>query len=115
MHINNLIKITTLFLLFILFSVPISLAGFNRSNTDAVDSLLFYFFDLRDRESFIQLTNTDFENVIVHVQIFDVSNNCNENNFFDTYTGNDTHVYDLRNILTNDNNPSGVVLPDGAY
>ena len=48
-------------------------------------------------------------------KIFDVSNNCNENNFFDVYTPNDTHVYNLRNIETNDGNPSGVVLPEGAY
>jgi len=115
MLLNKLLKISALLLISLFLFTPISFAGFNRSNTDAVDSLLFYFFDLRDRESFIQLTNADFENVIVHVQIFDVSNNCNENNFFDAYTGNDTHVYDLRNILTNDNNPSGVVLPDGAY
>jgi len=51
----------------------------------------------------------------VHVQIFDVGNNCNENNFFDTYTLADTHIYNLRNILTNDGNPSGVLLPDDSY
>ncbi len=39
----------------------------------------------------------------------------NENNFFDLYTPNDTHVYNLRDILTNDGDDSGVVLPDGAY
>ena len=86
--------------------------------TDSADSgLLTGFFDLRDRESFIQVTNVDPEvpNLIVHVQIFDVSNDCNENNFFDTYTLNDTHIYNLRNILTNDGNPSGVVLPDDSY
>jgi len=51
----------------------------------------------------------------LHIQIFDVSNNCNENNFFDAYTPNDTHVYNLRDVLTNDGNPSGVALPDNAY
>lgn len=75
------------------------------------------FFDLRERESFIQVTNTDVDpaGLTVHVQIFNVGNNCNENNFFDTYTITDTHTYDLRNILTNNGNPSGVVLPDDAY
>ena len=44
-----------------------------------------------------------------------MNDNCNENNFFDAYTPNDTHVYYIRDILTNDGNPSGVVLPDDAY
>jgi len=48
-------------------------------------------------------------------QIFNVANDCNENNFFDFYTPFDTHVYNLRDIITNDGNPSGVVLPDDAY
>ena len=30
---------------------------------------------------------------LAHIQIFDVSNNCSENDFFDVYTPNDTHVY----------------------
>ncbi len=70
---------------------------------------------MRDRESFVQVTNVDSIDGTVHVQIFDVSNNCNENNFFDTYTPNDTHVYNMRDIQTNNGNPSGVLLPQGAY
>ncbi len=73
------------------------------------------FFDLRDRESFVQITNTSSGPVTLHVQVFNVGQNCNENDFFDAYTVNDTHTYDLRNILTNDANPSGVVLPGDAY
>ncbi len=83
------------------------------------DAALFYFFDLRERETFIQLTYSDpfgaGLNPIAHVQIFDVGNNCNENDFFDNYTINDTHVYNMRDIQTNDGNPSGVVLPEGSY
>ncbi len=86
-------------------------------------SSLTYIFDLRERETFIQLTipdtrgfaQGDADGSLAHVQIFDVSNNCNENNFTDAYTINDTHVYNMRDIQTNDGNPSGVVLPDGAY
>jgi len=88
------------------------------SNVESLKTMvpaLFSFFDLRDRESFVQFTNIDSINAAVHVQIFDVSNNCNENNFFDTYTPNDTHVYNMRDIQTNDGNLSGVILPDGAY
>ena len=78
-------------------------------------TFFIHFFDLRDRESFVQVTNIDSDNATVHVQIWDVSNNCNENNFFDNYTPADTHVYNLRDITTNDSNPSGVILPTGAY
>jgi len=95
-------------------------------NTDSIEpsdpfSLsLFYVFDLRDRETFIQFTyNQNFKGNSLpsqaHIQIFDVSNNCNENNFFDVYTINDTHVYNMRDLQTNDGHPSGVVLSDGAY
>ena len=89
------------------------------TNSSISPSSLFYIFDLRERETFIQLTYPDAVQTglpaIAHIQIFDVSNNCNENNFFDGYTVNDTHVYNMRDIQTNDGNPSGVVLPDGAY
>ncbi len=76
---------------------------------------LYSVVDLRDRESFVQVTNQDANPVTVHVQVFDVSNLCNENNFFDVYTGNDTHVYNMRNITTNDGKPAGFVLPENAY
>jgi len=87
------------------------------SETDGGDFQLIAFFDLRDRETFVQVTNTDSAHgsATVHVQIFTVNDLCNENNFFDAYTVNDTHVYDLRNIVTNDGNPSGVVLAENAY
>lgn len=74
---------------------------------------------MRDRETFIQFTYPDSLGIGLpsnaHVQIFDVNNNCNENDFFDTYTVSDTHTYNMRDIQTNDGNPAGVVLPDNAY
>jgi len=98
---------------------------FDVSETDSSDDTLVFFFDLRDRETYIQLTHTDTDfspapftpgsSLTMHIQIFDVSNNCNENDFFDVYTPLDTHVYNMRDIQTNDGNPSGVVLPDNAY
>jgi len=84
-------------------------------DSDTPDRMLFGFFDLRDRESFIQVTNLDTSNTVLHIQIFNVDDNCNENNFFDVYTPNDTHVYNISDIQTNDGNPSGVILPNGAY
>ena len=120
----------SLFLLlffFILVIHPLNLrAGgdvvFPLPDTDAINDVttrtaaIFYVFDLRDRETYIQFTFPDVSaNGIAHIQIFDVSNNCNENDFFDNYTPNDTHTYNMRDILTNDGNPSGVALPDGSY
>ncbi len=83
--------------------------------TDSAKFVQVSFFDLRDRESYVQVTNTSTAPKVLHVQIFDVNNDCNENNFFDDYTGKDTHVYNMRDILTNDGDDSGVQLADGAY
>ena len=85
------------------------------TETDHGDFQLTGFFDLRDRESYIQITNSGATAQTVHIQIFNVGNLCNENNFFDLYTPSDTHTYNLRDIITNDGNPSGVVLPSDAY
>ena len=121
-------SIFVLFFALALFFIPLKnvfadsdVAFITIPDTDGVsdDSHLFYFFDLRERETFIQLSHIDPQNTgssaTAHIQIWDVSNNCNENNFFDQYTVNDTHVYNIRDIQTNDGSPSGVVLPDGAY
>ena len=83
--------------------------------TDQSSYVLAAPFDLRDRESYLQLTNIAPENNTLHIQIYNVGNLCNENNFFDVYTPNDTHIYNLRDIITNDGNPSGVDLPEDAY
>lgn len=98
---------------------------FQFAETDVSSGSLYSFFDLRDRETYVQVTNTanpNFANAVnvsgditVHVQIFNVDDNCNENNFFDTLTPNDTHIYNIRDIQTNNGSPSGVVLPGNAY
>lgn len=108
-----------LFFAFALCFIPIKNvfagASFDTVETDTANRKMFGFFDLRDRESFIQITNVSTQAHNIHIQIFDVSNNCNENDFFDIYTPNDTHTYNLREIISNDGSPSGVVLPDDAY
>ena len=120
----NLQRVLIIFLSLFVFSVVNvyeSKAGFDvpipdsDSNNDDENYGMTAFFDLRDRESFVQVTNNDSESIILHIQIYNVAQNCNENNFFDNYTINDTHVYNIRDILTNDGNPSGVVLPEDAY
>lgn len=77
--------------------------------------ILYSFFDLRDRETYVQVTNIGPSSQLIHVQVFNVDNDCNENNFFDLLTPADTHVYNLRDIQTNDGSPSGFVLPANAY
>jgi len=109
---------TLILLLLLSLFIPAgsSFAGVNIIfQTDNAGSVLIAPFDLRDRESYLQITNVDFAAQNMHIQIYNVGNLCNENNFFDLYTPNDTHVYNLRDILTNDGNPSGVVLPEDAY
>ncbi len=73
------------------------------------------YYDLRDRESFVQVTNVLNNNITIHVQLFNVNLDCTENNFYDTLTGSDTHVYNIRDIQTNNGEPSGVNLLDDAY
>jgi len=115
-------SIFILFLVLALFLIPVRNsysqdAEFDVMTTDTPNEAVVGFFDLRERETFMQVTNVGPDVIAqsLHIQIYDVSNNCNENNFFDFYTPNDTHVYNLRDIKTNDGNPSGVILPDGAY
>jgi len=112
-----LIRILTLIFAFTALTAVNVYAGATSTvvETDAADFQLVGFFDLRDRESFIQITNTDASAQTVHIQVFNVGNLCNENDFNDVYTPNDTHTYNLRDIVTNDTNPSGVVLPSDAY
>lgn len=103
-----------IFVIFLMFSTT-SCFDIGAESDSASSFVLFSFFDSRDRDSFVQLTEVNGSAATIHVQIFDVSNNCNENDFFDNYTPNDTHVYNLKDIQSNDGNPSGVVLPDNAY
>ena len=113
------VGISLLAFTFVLLSAVPSFSGasLNVPTSLRADRTLIGFFDLRERETYIQVTNvaSDPNGNNIHIQIFDVSNNCNENDFFDNYTPSDTHVYNLADIQTNDGNPSGVVLPDDAY
>jgi hypothetical protein len=68
-------------------------------NTAHASYQLFYFWDLRERESFFQIYNTSATDVArVHIQIFNAADNCSEFDFFDSYTPRDTHVYNVRNL-----------------
>ena len=110
-----MIRLVTLIFAFTALATVNVYAGLAVVETDKEDYILVGAFDLRDRETFVQITNTSSAANSVHIQIYNVADNCNENNFFDNYTPADTHVYNLRDIVTNDGNPSGVVLPSDAY
>lgn len=113
---------TSILIFFVTILLPLSFSFAGPANpvtlineTDTNAQKLYAFFDLRDRDSFVQVTNVSSLTRPLHIQVYNVANLCNENNFFDEYTPNDTHTYNLRDLLTNDGNPSGVVLPDDAY
>ncbi|NIP31490.1 MAG: hypothetical protein GTO02_15265, partial [Candidatus Dadabacteria bacterium] len=73
------------------------------------------YYDLRERSSYIQITNTTSQTRTIHVQIFQNDRNCDELNFFDTLTANDTVVYDLDNIIKNNGTPAPINLADDSY
>jgi len=112
---NILLTFILLFSVLIVTAANVNAGGFFIPDTDNGQFQLIGYYDLRDRESFIQITNTDTDSKNIHIQLFNVGDNCNENNFFDGYTPNDTHVYNIRDIVTNDGNPAGFVLPENAY
>ena len=114
---KNFSKIKYLLLLALLLMVPAkSWAGApGFFDTDGLNFQMVGYWDLRNRNSFAQVTNTSPLPITVHVQIFNAASNCLEVDFYDTYTGNDTHVYDLRGIVRNDGGPLSIALPDGGF
>lgn len=96
----------------------IPVAGFFGSTfpatTDSASNQLISYYDLRSRDSYVQVSNISNETVAIHVQIF--QNNvpgCPELNFYDTLTGNDTHIYNLRDLQGNAN-PVNISLADDS-
>src|SRR5581483_4759640 len=86
------------------------------TDTDLGDgSTLFFFWDLRGRESFFQFTNTENKPVTVHVQVFNTATGCSEFDFFDTYTGDDTHLYNVRHLDSNNGALTGPPPLDNGY
>jgi len=111
----NFNKILTILLMPLLALIIIACGTAPLPSTDNPSIQLVGYYDLRDRESFMQVTNVLSNPITIHVQIFNVNFDCVENNFYDTLTGTDTHVYNLRDITTNNGEPSGVNLLDDAY
>lgn len=81
-------------------------AGHLAAITDNSSTRLVGYWDLRDRETFFQVTNITGADVNIHIQIYDVSTGCAEFDYFDTLTPRDTHVYDVSSLDRN----NGVAL-----
>lgn len=107
---DSLSKIKYLFVLAVLLVLPMqAMAGFGSDipvidQTDTGVDRLVAFYDTRGRDTFIQVTNTSTSGVNIHVQLFQTPGTvqqCEEIDFDDFLTGNDTHVYDVENLVTN--------------
>ncbi|NIP29386.1 MAG: hypothetical protein GTO02_03245 [Candidatus Dadabacteria bacterium] len=73
------------------------------------------YYDLRNRNTHIQITNISERTITIHVQIFQHDRECDELNFEDSLTSNDTVVYDLDNIIRNDGSEVPINLLDDSY
>ncbi len=72
-------------------------------------------FDLRNRKTYIQVTNQSLQpSLAIHVQIFQHDKNCNELDFWDVLTPIDTVIYDLDNLVKNDGSKVPVTLDDDS-
>lgn len=114
----RIIKFSVLLLLLSLgFAMPSAFAGgsFWNINDFPISNTLSYF-DLRDRETMVQVTNTSSTvAAIIHVQIFADAFNCEDRDFFDSLTPNETHVYDIRNLVSANGSPINFQIPDGSH
>jgi hypothetical protein len=111
---RSLLRLKYIFILAVLVALPLqSFAGPPNGGgeipsvgqTDEGAYRLISYWDTRGRDSYVQVTNTSTDRVRIHVQVFEINEGlvteCEECNFDDELTGNDTHVYDVSNIMTN--------------
>ena len=96
-------------------------------NTDIIDpddgigndgddnTQLTAYYDLRDRQTFLQITNFSTTTITIHVQIFQQDRQCDELNFFDELTPNDTVIYNMDSIVRNNGSEVPVNLADDSY
>lgn len=107
-----------------LFFLPIKQAASAISvpavNTDTLSYQLYYFWDLRDRESYFQVSNESSLPVMVHIQVFDATNtdgaNCELLHFNDNYTQHDAHIYNVSDLERNDHTPITDPVPqEGGF
>lgn len=100
---------------------PLIQSRVSMTQTDRPDEEVFAYYDLRERKTYIQVSNVETQDsdvlptVCIHVQIFQQDQGCSELNFEDELTPNDTVVYDMDNLLRNDGSSVPVNLDDDSY
>ena len=102
----------------ILIALPVNVfagAAGIPSDTDTESNIITAYYDLRERSSYIQITNITDSTIGLHVQIFQQDSSCDELNFNDELTANDTVVYDLDNIIRNNGTEVPINLNDDSY
>ncbi len=110
--------------LILLFSPLNALGGsagpsYLNPETDNGSFQLFYYWDLRNRDSSFQVYNNSTSAIRVHVQIFTANSTlapCEEVDFIDQFTSFDTHIYNLKNLTTNNGTSLGLAsLANGTF
>ncbi len=100
---------------------PLTQSRVSIQTTDRPDEDVYTYYDLRNRKTYIQVTNIETEDSLalptlcIHVHIFQQDKSCDELNFEDELTPNDTVVYDMDNLVRNDGTPVAANLDDDSY
>ncbi|NIP29390.1 MAG: hypothetical protein GTO02_03315 [Candidatus Dadabacteria bacterium] len=99
------------------FSQPLTQSRVKIQPTDESGEEVYTYYDLRDRKTYIQVTNIDDEEnpLCIHVQVFQQDKGCNEIDFEDELTPNDTVVYDMDNLVRNEGSAVPANLDDDSY
>ena len=86
--------------------------------TDVGADRVVNYWDTRTRDTFIQVTNTSESAISIHVQLFDVGSpfgECAPCDFPDVLTPNDTHVYNIEDIVRNIDGTPRCPVGEGTY
>ena len=114
----KLIKLVSVFAILFCFQATSSFAGAPIGGFWSEDpsGLLMSYFDTRNRRSYVQVTNTSSTNpALLHVQIFADLNTCEDRDFSDSLTPNETHVYDISNLQSANGNPINFAIPADSH
>ncbi|NIP32169.1 MAG: hypothetical protein GTO02_22650 [Candidatus Dadabacteria bacterium] len=93
--------------------------GLTWQATDRPANEQIAYYDLRDRQTLVQITNISTASsaspLCIHVQIFQQDRGCSELDFNDQLTPNDTVVYNMDDLHRNDGSAVPVNLADDSY
>jgi hypothetical protein len=73
--------------------------SFPNPDTDDASFQLFFYWDLRDRESLFQVFNKSNLPITVHIELFNAADEeCPKIEFYDAFTPFDTNIYDVSEL-----------------